>query len=56
MQLGDVCPLPVLRVECKRQTGEQHQKTTKDPEIKGSRIQQRSVTDHPPLSDCTKTQ
>ena len=27
-----------------------------DPDIKGLRSQQRSVTDHPPLSDCTKTQ
>ena len=29
------------------------QKTTKDPQVKGSRSQQRSVTDHLPLSDCT---
>ena len=32
-----------------------HQKAAKDPEIKGSRSQQRSVMDHPPLSDCTET-
>ena len=32
------------------------QKTTKDPEIEGSRSQQRSVTDHPPFCDCTETQ
>ena len=30
--------------------------TTKDPEIEGSRSQHRSVTDHPPLSDCTEAQ
>ena len=28
---------------------------TKDVYIKGSRSQQRSITDHPPLSDCTET-
>ena len=32
------------------------QETTKDPKIKGSRSQQRSVTALPPLSDCTETQ
>ena len=31
------------------------QKTTQDPEIEGSRSQQRSVTDRPPLSGCTET-
>ena len=31
------------------------QKMTKDLEIEGSRSQQRSVTDHPPLSNCTKS-
>ena len=30
------------------------QETTKDPKVEGSRSQQRSVTDHPPLSDCTE--
>ena len=33
-----------------------NQKTTEDPEIEGSRSQQRSVTDHPPLYDCTEAQ
>ena len=32
------------------------QRTTKDLKIEGSRSQQGSVTDHPPLSDCTETQ
>ena len=32
------------------------QETTEDLEIKGSRSQQRSITDHPLLSDCIKTQ
>ena len=40
----------------KRRWAKINQKTTKDPEIKGSRSQQRLVTDHPPLSECTKTQ
>ena len=30
----------------------QKKETTKDPEVKGSRSQQRAVTDHPPLSYC----
>ena len=30
--------------------------TLSDPEVEGSRSQQRSVTDHPPPSDCTKAQ
>ena len=32
------------------------QKTIKDPEIKGSRSQQRLVMEHLLLSDCTETQ
>ena len=32
------------------------QEAAKDPEIEGSRSQQRSVTNRPALSDCTKTQ
>ena len=33
-----------------------HQETTKDPQTESSRSQQRSVTDLPPLSDCTPLQ
>ena len=32
------------------------EETTQDPKVEGSRSQQRSVTDHTPLSDCTETQ
>ena len=32
------------------------QRSETDPEIKGSRSQQRSVTHHPSISDCTETQ
>ena len=31
-------------------------KRHKDPKVEGSRSQQRSVMDHPPLFDCTETQ
>ena len=57
---GDFSTGGFCRVQCHAQDNKSNtediEKTTKDPEIKGSRDQQRSVTDHPPLSDSTKTQ